>query len=418
MNLPVGSVDEVGATESSGIGYYASRGIYLFCVLASATGRNVYFVLAAWVATDVSKSASALAILLALGSAAELLTSNVGGVLVDRFDRRFVCIACDLSRLILIFSTGIGLSFGDPLGVLCLSWTIFAFIDRTYSTALQAIIPDIVRPKNLTSFNSASYIAMQAGNLIAAIVTGYSLNAIGMNLTSVLPGAFFALSLLGLLALIGRQPPSRSRSDLQAKSIRRMDLLPTTFVVHPLKTIAVMYALTYAMGMLVSVLGAAYVTRELKGSALEFGYLEAGWALGSIAGCSTLLLRRARSRRQSILFQSALAGIVLLGFPVFQSFLSGLVQLVLLGFCYNVTRILIDVRVQSTVSIDMLGRARSQIHTICVSIGLLAYGIIGTIGDAILPSGIFGLFGALMVTVALFFHFNMDRGAPVERRFV
>lgn len=410
-------MDEVGATESSCIGCYASRGVYLFCVLASATGRNVYFVLAAWVATDVSKSASALAILLALGSAAELLTSNIGGVLVDRFDRRFVCIACDLSRLILIFSTGIGLSFGDPLGVLCLSWTTFAFLDRTHSTALQAIIPDIVRPKNLTSFNSASYIAMQAGNLIAAIVTGYSLAGIGMNLTSILPGAFFGLSLLGLLAL-GRQPLSRSRSDLQAKSIRRMDLLPTTFVVHSLKANAVMYALTYAMGMLVSVLGAAYVTRELKGSALEFGYLEAGWALGSIAGCSVLLLRRARPRRQSILFQSVLAGVVLLGFPVFQSFLSTLVQMLLLGFCYNLTRILIDVRVQSTVSIDILGRARSQIHTICVSIGLLAYGIIATIGDAIPPSGIFGLFGALMVAVALFFHFNMDRGAPVESRFV
>ncbi|AAM54877.2 putative transporter protein (plasmid) [Rhizobium etli CFN 42] len=407
----------MGATESSGIGYYASRGIYLFCVLASATGRNVYFVLAAWVATDVSKSTSALAILLALGSAAELLTSNVGGVLVDRFDRRFVCIACDLSRLILIFSTGIGLSFGDPLSVLCLSWTIFAFIDRTYSTALQAIIPDIVRPKNLTSFNSASYIAMQAGNFLAAIVTGYSLTAAGMNLTSILPGAFFGLSLLGLLALLGRQPLSRSRR-LQANSIRGLDLLPTTFVVHPLKAIAVMYALTYAMGMLVSVLGAAYVTRELKGSALQFGYFEAGWALGSIAGCSILLLKRARLRRQSILFQSALAGIVLLGFPVFQSFLSALVQMVLLGFCYNITRILIDVRVQSTVSIDMLGRARSQIHTVCVSIGLLAYGIIGTIGDAIPPSGIFGVFGALMVAVALFIHFNMDRGEPVESRFV
>ncbi|WP_088676235.1 MFS transporter [Rhizobium sp. R339] len=408
----------MGASVSSGIGRYGLRGIYLSCVLASATGRNVYFVTAAWIATDVSKSASALAILLALGSAAELLTSNAGGVLVDRFDRRLVCIACDLSRLILIFSTGIAFSFGDPLGVLCLSWTIFAFIDRTYSTALQAIIPDIVCRKTLTSFNSASFIAMQVGNLIAAVVTGYSLTAIGMDLTSILPGAFFGLSLLGLLALLARRPLSRSRRDLQENSIRRLDLLPTTFVVHPLKAIAVVYALTYAMGMLVSVLGAAYVTRELKGSALEFGYLEAGWALGSIAGCSILLLRRARPRRQSILFQSALAGIVLLGFPVFQNFLSSLVRMLLLGFCYNVTRILIDVRVQSTVSIDMLGRARSQIHTICVSIGLLAYGIIATIGDTIPPSGIFGLFGALMVAVALFFHFNMDRGTPVERRFV
>ncbi|ANP90136.1 MFS transporter [Rhizobium leguminosarum] len=397
---------------------YAARGIYLFCVVASAAGRNAYFVMAAWIATDVSNSASALAVLLALGSAAELLTSNVGGALVDRFDRRLVCISCDLSRLVLMLSTGLAFLFGDPLIVLYLSWTVFAIIDRTYSTALQAIIPSIERPENLSSFNSVSYIAMQAGNLIAAIVTGFTLTVIERDLTPLLPGAFFSLSLLGLLAMLGQQPLSFSQRGSKRASIRRLDLWPTTFTLHPLKIVAVIYALIYAMGMLVSVLGSAYVIHELEGSALQFGYIEAGWALGSIAGCAMFLSGSALPRRGTVLVHLALAGIILSVFLVLQSFPVALVQMMVLGLSYNMARVLIDVRVQSTVPIGLLGRVRSQIHTICVAIGLVAYGIIAVIGDAFLPSQIFGLFGTLMVAVALFLYFRMDGGEPLESRLV
>ncbi|ANL51100.1 major facilitator superfamily protein (plasmid) [Rhizobium phaseoli] len=396
----------------------AARSFYLFCVVASATGRNAYFVMVAWIATDVSNGANALSIFLALGSAAELLTSNVGGALVDRFDRRFVCIGCDLSRLFLMLSTGSGFLFGDPLAVLYVSWIIFGVIDRTHSTALQAIIPSVVTSENLKSFNSVSYIAMQAGNLIAAIVTGFTLTAIERDLTPLLPSAFFLLSLLGLLALLGQPPQPFSHYGWKRKGICRLELLPTTFTLHPLKAIAVIYALIYAMGMLVSVLGSAYVIHELKGSALQFGYLEAAWALGSIAGCAAFPFGNALWRRHSLLFHLVLGGIILSGFLVLQSYPIALVQMIALGLSYNIARVLIDVRVQSTVPIGMLGRARSQIHTICVAIGLLAYGVIAVAGDRILPSEIFGLFGVLMVAAALFIYFRRDRGEPLDSRLV
>ncbi|AHG48819.1 MFS transporter (plasmid) [Rhizobium leguminosarum bv. trifolii CB782] len=395
----------------------AARNVYLFCVVASAAGRNAYFVMVAWIATDASDSASALSILLAFGSAAELLTSNVGGALVDRFDRRLVCIGCDLSRLFLMLSTGIGLLFGDPLVVLYASWTTFAVIDRTYLTALQAIIPSIVRSENLRSFNSVSYIAMQTGNLMAAIVTGLTLGTIGRDLTPLLPSAFFILSLIGLLALLGQQPPSSAQRGSR-ESIRGLDLLPTTFALRPLTAIAVMYALIYAMGMLVSVLSSAYVIYELQGSALQFGYLEAGWALGSIAGCAAFLIGSALWRRQSLLFHLAFGGIILSGFLVLHSYPIAVVQMMVLGLSYNIARVLIDVRVQSTVPVGMLGRARSQIHTVCVAIGLLAYGGIAVAGDTILPSEVFGVFGMLMIAVAFFFYLKLDRGEPQESRLV
>lgn len=83
-------------------------------MVASSVGRNAYFVLTAWIAVDIGHRASALAILLALGSAAELLTSNVGGAVVDRLDRSIVCMICDLLRVALMVSTGVGFSFVDP----------------------------------------------------------------------------------------------------------------------------------------------------------------------------------------------------------------------------------------------------------------------------------------------------------------
>ncbi|WP_246451565.1 hypothetical protein [Rhizobium paranaense] len=158
--------------------------------------------------------------------------------------------------------------------------------------------------------------------------------------------------------------------------------------------------------------------RELDGTALQFGCLEAAWAVGSIAGCAIFLLRSGFWRLQSILVHLVLAGMFLLGFWFYQSFSFALIQMAILGLSYNIARVLIDVQVQSTVSIDALGRARSQIHTVCVAIGLLAYGIIGVFGNAILPSEIFGLFGTVMIAAALFFCCWMNRGGSAESRLI
>ncbi|MDK4741326.1 MFS transporter [Rhizobium sp. CNPSo 3464] len=400
------------------IGRNTASGIYLFCVVTSSAGRNAYFVLAAWIAVDVSHGTSALAVLLALGSAAELLTSNIGGTLIDRFDRRMVCMVCDLFRLVLMLTTGLGFLFADPLIVLYLSWTIFAIVDRTYSTSLQALIPSIARAENLGSFNSSAYIGMQAGNLLAAIITGFMLSNAGRELAPLLPSGFFVLSLLGLLAMSSIRPRSAAHHRAKSGDIRRSDLLPTTFALGSLKTGAAMYGLIYAMGMFVNVLASAYVIRELDGTSLQFGCLEAAWAVGSIAGCAIFLLGSGFWRPQNVLVHLALAGMFLLGFWFYQSFPFALIQMAILGLSYNIARVLIDVQVQSTVSIDALGRARSQIHTVCVATGLLAYGIIGVFGNAILPSEIFGLFGAVMIAAALFFCCRMNRGGSAESRLI
>jgi hypothetical protein len=196
-------------------------------------------------------------------------------------------------------------------------------------------------------------------------------------------------------------------------------MLPTTLTLGPLKASAITYSLIYAMGMLVSVLSSGFVIHELGGSALQFGFLEAGWAAGSIAGCVVFIVGGEFKRKQSIVLHLAVAGLLLSGFLLVQSLIPALIQMTILGFSYNIARVLIDVAVQSVVPGNELGRARSQIHTVCVAIGLLAYAIIAIFGNAVVPSEIFGFFGVVMIAAAFFIGLSRaNRGGPLANRLI
>lgn len=370
------------------------------CVAASAGGRNSYFLVAAWVAVDVSDTPAVVAILLGAGSIGELLTTNVGGSLVDRFDRRLTCIVCDLLRLVTTTATGIGLSVCDPVSVLLVSWITYSIIDRTYLTSLQALIPSLAQAERLMALNSFAYIVMQCGNLIAALAVGVLLTSVTPQLCFLLPIGCFALSFFLMTAFRFSRLEPKLEEQRKSHRFTRSQALPTLLQVEPLRTSGVVYALIYTMGMLISVLVSAFVLQELEGPALQFGYLEAAWALGSVAGCTLFLVRSGNVARRGIVCYLAMSGVALSGFLISQNFLVAFIQMMILGVSYNAARVLIDVETQLAVPASHLGRTRSQIHTVCVATGLLAYGLIALFGDRALPSTIFGGFGIVMVCTA------------------
>ncbi|KAA0689450.1 MFS transporter [Neorhizobium sp. P12A] len=369
---------------------------YMTAVAASATGRNAYFVIVAWLEAAFDNGPAWIAVLLALGSIAEFLTANLSGIIADRYERRIVCLICDIARILLMITTMSGMMYLDPVAVLAVSWVVYAVIDRTHTTALQAMIPSMAAPGRLIRTNSLSYMNMQGGNLLAAIAGGLLLALFPNHLAFVLPLGFYALSFWAMLSSQIRstchQAPTMHRPTLWAR-----ELLPSALPAGPLRGAAVIYALIYAMGMLVSVLGSALVMKDLKGTALAFGYLEAFWAAGAIAGCAYLMTLTRRSH--SLAAQLAASGCVLAIFLVVQDLNLALLQMTALGITYNISRILIDARVQELVSIDALGRGKSQIHTLCVGFGLLTYSFVAVAGNSVKPSVVFGCFGLLMIAV-------------------
>lgn len=369
---------------------------YMMTVAASATGRNAYFVLVAWLAVAFGHGPAFIALLLASGSLAEFATSNFAGIVADRYQRRLVCRVCDCLRMLLMGLTMLGLLSLNPLFVLGVSWVVYAVIDRIHTTALQAMIPSVASPNGLLRLNSISYMNMQAGNLVAAVAGGLLLAWLPNGLSFVLPLGCFALSCWAMqspaLAFPTHQLPRTERPCIWA-----LDLLPTALPAGPLRRSAVVYALIYSMGMLVSVLGSSLVLEDLKGTSLSFGYLEAFWAAGSIAGCAYMMV--AAKHSPGLPGQLLASGVVLAFFLVVQDLNLAFLQMTALGVTYNVSRILVDTHVQRLVSTETLGRRKAQIHTLCVGFGLLTYSAVAIAGNSVRPSVFFGCFGILMVAV-------------------
>lgn len=370
---------------------------YLCCLGAAAAGRNAYFVTVAWIVVDASRNPGLLALLLAAGSAAEILTTNFGGSIADRFDRRLICLICDALRSAIIAATIFGVAHANPIYVVALSWVTFCVIDRTHQTSMQAMLPCMIEGgQGLMAFNSISNIAMQAGNLLAVLATGAVIVATPQQYGLTVSLLCFALSFLAMAA--NHHRPARSLETLGHSRVRMVDVLPTTLPSGRLMESVAVYALIYAMGMLANVLAAALAIQQLDGTALQFSYLEAGWAAGSVGGCVLLIFFAPRRR---LTLPLLLSGFVLLSFFMVQDLTASIVQMTILGITYNVARIVIDVQAQKAVGSDKLGRARSQIQTLCTCAGLVVYGLVALIGSTLQPSIVFGSFGIVMMAAAI-----------------
>lgn len=371
---------------------------YLLCVTASAVGRNIYFIIVAWLMMKYTANPSTVAMLLAAGSFAEFLTTNLGGVVIDRYQPQLTCLVCDGLRILTMIAAIAGMMLGYPIHTLVASWIIYAALDRTYLTALQAMIPGMVDAARLLSFNSTSYVWMQIGTFCAALVGGALLAFTPDSLSLMAPLSCFLLSFGSSFARRGAC--CKRYDNAEAFTFLRRELfpgLPQRSLVLP----SIVYAFIYAAGMMVSVLGSALVMGEFGGSALAFGLVEAGWAAGSVLGCLWLLSRPARSN--ALLWHLLATGVILTNFLVFQNLFAALLQMMGLGVTYNIARILIDVEIQRSFPASQLGRARSQVHTVCMAVSLVVYGAVALIGSALAPSAIFGWFGLVVLFTAIVF---------------
>ncbi len=97
-----------------------------------------------------------------------LLLSSVVGVLVDRFDRRLVMIACDVARAGLT----LGLLFTNSLAVIYAVVYAMETASLFFNPARNALIPYLVREDELASANGLSYTTQQASMLVGLTMSG------------------------------------------------------------------------------------------------------------------------------------------------------------------------------------------------------------------------------------------------------
>lgn len=360
---------------------------FLASTLSASIGRNGYYIACAWALVKAGSGSASVATLLAIVSVVELVVSPLAGVTADRLDRRRLNIMADLGRFAVMLATAFLLVHLEVLPTLWMSAVAFSICDRVALTASQAMIPLATRGADLVTSNSSVFFVMQLGSLGAALLAGPLLSGHS-------PALAFAV--LALFFLVSAGSLSSMRLGSVRQGISRANGLAPNMDLRLVRLFAA-YAFLYGGAVLVTVMGSSFVFEEQKGTATDFGHLEAAWSAGSLIG-AVLLLRLTRAVGAPILHLTllgstafALMALIALRAPW------TLIVFAALGFLYNLGRVSIEVTLQSRVPNTVLGRAKGVMHSVAVALGLLIFTIATVLGDRVFPSTVFFSFGVLLL---------------------
>jgi dTMP kinase len=182
---------------------------------------------------EAGAGAGAISLVMAARIVPGFFFGPVAGVLVDRWDRKKVMIACDLGRAAVI----VCLPFVHNLIGLVLASLALEVLTLLWSPAKEAIVPNLVPPDHLTTANSlslaAAYGTFPFASLLFALLAGVSswlssisaLDAVGLDQMALAfyvdALTFVAAALLVRTLVIGRRRRPVA-ADAEAEARRRL----------------------------------------------------------------------------------------------------------------------------------------------------------------------------------------------------
>jgi dTMP kinase len=312
---------------------------------------------------------------------------TVGGVIIDRFDRRKVMVLCDIGRASLLLL----LPFVDSLLGLVLISLGLEVLTLLWGPAEAASVPNLVPEEQLQAANSlslaASYGTFPIASIIFSLLAGFAtlLGDLDVIRSFKVDQEFLALlfdsmTFLVSAAIVYRLPLPRSEHH----DGKRIDWTETfrqikeglQFVSQHALVRGVMLGLGIGLigaGAMIP-LGPSFAKEVLDGGSAAFGVLMTALGFGAAFGVVTLLLVQQRLPRTTV-FAFAVVGVG--GFLVLAASFSVLAPAALMvagvGACAGCSYVTGFTVLQENVSDEMRGRTFATLYTVirlCLLISL------------------------------------------------
>lgn len=314
--------------------------------LVSAFGDWIGFLAIIVVAERIGGATpgSAIALVMIARVLPGFFLASVGGVIVDRLDRKRLLIACDIVRA----GTMLTIPLIDTLWALVLASLVLELATSLWGPAKEAIVPNVVPTEHLTAANSLSLVAAY-GTFPFAAAAFAGLSRVSLWIGDA--GAFGfsgigreslaltadAMTFLVAAALIASMHFTRRSRSQRAASSRRVDLGAGIrelregwrFIFLSPRVRAVLVALGTGMlggGMLIP-LGAVFNHEVLGADEDGFGLILTFLGVGVAVGVGTLSALQARLDKDRVFVASVLAA----GLSLFFASTVSEIELTLLG---------------------------------------------------------------------------------------
>jgi len=305
--------------------------------------------------------------------------ASVGGVLVDRWDRRRVMVACDVGRgLVLAALPLVGSVWG-----LFLASLVLEVLTLLWSPAKEASVPNLVAAERLASANSLSLAAAYgtfpvASALFASLtkvadVLGRNagpLDFLRLNQESLaiyfdVVTFFLSATLIWSLTLPRNRPVGRAPTDL-TRTFTEIKEGWTFIGTNPtVRSVMVGLGTGLVGGAMIAPLGPIYADKVLDAGAAGFGLLltalGTGVALG-VVGLSTLQGRIPHGR--SFPWVVVGAGASMLVAVTMSSLALTMFFIALMGICAGAVYVLGFTILQETVEDELRGRTFATLYTV------------------------------------------------------
>ena len=263
----------------------------------SALGDGMSFVALVWLVIERGGGAADVGWLSAIYTAPVIVGGLAAGIVLDRFDRRWVIAADNLVRGLAIASVPIA----DALGVLSTGHlfvvaAIYGLLFMTSIAGLPSLIPALVAEEDLTTANAMESITYGIAGLIGPAVAGVVIAAIGASAVLALDAVTYGVFVACLLLIRegGRAPAAHAHPDVApagtaepARAGRGAGIGPAVgFVLGAPAIVAttVMYMCLNVSGGISTVLVPIYARDVLQGGPETYGVLLSAMTGGELLG--------------------------------------------------------------------------------------------------------------------------------------
>jgi MFS family permease len=241
---------------------------------------------------DLTGSASALGLVLAVGFGSRIALMLVGGLVADRLPRKQVMIGADAVRASTQASVATLFLLGEAqLWELLVLFTLYGAADAFFSPAATGIVPSTVDRSELRSANALLSVSQSVASVVGPALGGLLVATVPIGAVFAIDAGSFLASSAALLALrlVPEPPLARSRgllADLSSgwHELRCHSWLWSSIVFFGLSNLAL--APFYVLGPLVA--------KDALGGPPAWGLIMACAGAGSLVGDAVALAARPR----------------------------------------------------------------------------------------------------------------------------
>ena len=371
----------------------------------SQIGDGLFNIAMMWLVLQLTGSALAMGTTVILSQLPRLAFQLIGGVSVDRYDRRALMLISDAIRGIVMFIFALLVATNQiQLTHIYILSVIFGIVGAFFLPAMYALVPNLVTKESLVPANSLMSLTQQASQIIGPALGGVliAVPAFGIAGVSVLNALSFGVGVIGVLMM---RLPAHLNGARQTTGSFWHNLRDGFRYLLQFRALVIIMLLAMVLNFAfapISVVMPIFVKNIMGIGSEGFGLVMSTFAAGMVIGSLGVGMRAPRSHRGIIAFLlTTLQGAILAVMGLIPIFVITCALSIAMGISNGIINTLLGATIQGMIADEYRGRMMSLNMLIATGLMPIALALAGGLSDAVGPSMVFVAGGVLCVVTSL-----------------